>query len=149
MSLNIILNNLLLYCCSLRLTMFILQGVVPIKETILVVEDDAIGAMDLNGILTSLGYSVLGPVSSGAKALDKIKDTTPDLVLMDITIKGDINGIETAKLIKDQIEVPVIFLTAHSDEKTVKQAEQVNPAGYIIKPFDGVKLRKTIESTLS
>lgn len=129
--------------------MFILQGVVPIKEIILVVEDDAIGAMDLNGILTSLGYSVLGPVSSGAKALDKIKDTTPDLVLMDITIKGDINGIETAKLIKDQIEVPVIFLTAHSDEKTVKQAEQVNPAGYIIKPFDGVKLRKTIESTLS
>lgn len=129
--------------------MFILQGVVPIKEIILVVEDDAIGAMDLNGILTSLGYSVLGPVSSGAKALDKIKDTTPDLVLMDITIKGDINGIETAKLIKNQIEVPVIFLTAHSDEKTVKQAEQVNPAGYIIKPFDGVKLRKTIESTLS
>ena len=126
-----------------------LLGVVPIKETILVVEDDAIGAMDLNGILTSLGYKVLGPVSSGSKALDKIKDTTPDLVLMDITIKGDINGIETAKLIKAQMEVPVIFLTAHSDEKTVKQAEKVNPAGYIIKPFDGVKLRKTIESTLS
>jgi PAS domain S-box-containing protein len=104
--------------------------------------------MDLTGILTAIGYEVLGPVSSGKAALETLTKSKPDLILMDITIKGEINGIETAQKIKESLDIPLIFLTAHSDEKTVQQAELVKPQGYIIKPFDGAELKKTIEIAL-
>lgn len=119
-----------------------------LKAVILVVEDDAIEAMDIKRTLSSFGYEVKGPVASGKSAMEKVSEFQPDLILMDISLKGDIDGIETAHKIRKNLNIPSIFLTAHSDELTVEKAKIAEPQGYLIKPFDDIELKHAIEIAL-
>src|ERR1035437_9908621 len=104
--------------------------------TILVVEDEKIVAMDIAGSLKSVGYKVAGIVASGKEAIDLVDQNPPDLILMDIRIKGDIDGIQTAEIIQSQHDIPIVYLTAFADENTLSRARITTPYGYIIKPFD-------------
>jgi PAS domain S-box-containing protein len=111
---------------------------------ILVVEDDSIEALDIKKTLESFGYSVPHVASKGEDAIRKAYEVMPDLVLMDIVLKGDLNGIEVAREIK-KLDIPIIFLTAHSEEGMVKKAMITGPYGYIIKPYSAIELKYGIE----
>ncbi len=111
---------------------------------ILLVEDESIEAMDIKRTLESFGYQVPYVASSGEKAIDKVLEIKPDLILMDIILKGAIDGIETISKIK-KLDIPVIYLTAHSEESTIERAKLTEPAGYIIKPYDSTELKYAIE----
>jgi CheY-like chemotaxis protein len=115
---------------------------------ILIVEDEAIVAMAIKKRLLSLGYVVSGVAASGNDAINKVEGTYPDLVLMDILLKDDMDGITAADIIQKRFAVPVVFLTAHSDANTLERAKQVDPYGYIIKPFTERDLNTTIEIAL-
>lgn len=115
---------------------------------ILIVEDETIVALDMKMRLQSLGYSVLGVVDTGDAAIKFLDSARPDLILMDIRIKGSSDGIETAQKIRERIEVPVIFVTAYTDEATLGRAKLVSPYGYIVKPFHERELRIGIELAL-
>ena len=112
---------------------------------ILIVEDEVIVAKDIELTLANLGYSVSGSVSSGKDAIDHVKNHRPDLVLMDIMLEGKLDGIETANIIHQQFSVPVIFLTAYSNENTLERAKTAKPYGYILKPFQETDLYTSIE----
>jgi PAS domain S-box-containing protein len=111
---------------------------------ILVVEDDSIEALDIKKTLESYGYSVPHVASRGEDAIRKAYEIMPDLVLMDIILKGNLNGIEVAREIK-KLDIPTIYLTAHSEEGMVKKAMLTGPYGYIIKPYSAVELKYGIE----
>ena len=115
---------------------------------ILVVEDESIVAMDIKHRLESMGYIVPAITSSGEEAVEKAAETNPDLVLMDIVLKGEIDGIDAAQQIKDNFDIPVVYLTAYSDERTLKRAKITGPFGYIIKPFEDRELHSAIEVAL-
>src|SRR5437870_2266745 len=115
------------------------------EKRILVVEDEAIVAMDINAILRRLGYVILDVLSTGEEAVRSVEEMRPDLVLMDIRLKGEIDGIEAARQIRERITVPIVFLTAHADVSTVERAKEVAPYGYLLKPFDERDLRRVIE----
>jgi len=115
---------------------------------ILIVEDEHIVAMGIKRMLKSLGYTLAGVASSGEDAIRKAEITFPDLVLMDIMLKGDMNGIEAAKEIKERLDVPVVYLTACSESKIVERAWKTGPLGYIVKPFDEKDLQKSIDVAL-
>jgi CheY-like chemotaxis protein/pSer/pThr/pTyr-binding forkhead associated (FHA) protein len=118
------------------------------KAQILVVEDDVVVVMELRDRLQSLGYAVPAVASSGKEAIEKATWTRPDLVLMDIKLKGEIDGVEAAEEICARFNIPVIYLTAYADERTLQRAKVTEPYGYIIKPFDERKLRIAIEIAL-
>jgi CheY-like chemotaxis protein len=118
------------------------------NSRILVVEDEAIVAMVIKRRLKDLGYIVSGIASTGKDAIIKVEGTFPDLVLMDIRLKGDMDGIEATKTIKDRFSLPVVYLTAHSDDVTFKKAKETDPDGYILKPFTEKDLSTTIEIAL-
>ena len=118
------------------------------KVKILVVEDESIVAKDIQNTLKKLGYEVTGVVSSGEKAIREVEENRPDLILMDIMLKGDQTGIEAAKSIKERFSVPVIFLTAYADDSTLNKAKITEPYGYIIKPFKERELQTTVEMAL-
>lgn len=115
------------------------------KLNIFIVEDESIVAKDIQNNLIKLGYNVLGIANNGNDAIEQIKDLSPDVVLMDIMIKGDLTGIEVAEQIKKFVNVPVIFLTAYADESTLSRAKVTEPYGYILKPFKEIDLHSTIE----
>jgi PAS domain S-box-containing protein len=115
---------------------------------ILIVEDERITAEDLRDILTGLDYSVVASVSNGADAIALAEETQPDLALMDIQIKGVMDGAETARVLRERFNIPVIYLTAHADSFTVSRAKFAEPLGYIIKPFQEGELRASIEVAL-
>ena len=115
---------------------------------ILIVEDENIVALDMKMRLESLGYRVMGVVDSGAAALEFLSTSTPDLVLMDIKLKGNVDGIETARLARERLDVPIIFVTAFTDEQTLDRAKLASPYGYIVKPFHERELRIAIELAL-
>ncbi|MCK5341176.1 MAG: response regulator, partial [Desulfobulbaceae bacterium] len=117
------------------------------KERILIVEDELIVAKDIENCLTKLGYSMAGIVASGEEAVRKVDELRPDLILMDIILKGEMNGIEAAEEI-NTLNIPVVYLTAHADTDTLDRAKTTAPYGYIIKPFDERMLQSTIEITL-
>src|SRR5437868_123531 len=102
---------------------------------ILIVEDEQITAEDLRDILGEFGYTVTGVVSDGAAAIECAEGELPDLALMDIRIKGDMDGTETALILRERFNVPVVYLTAHADALTIERAKAANPLGYITKPF--------------
>lgn len=112
---------------------------------ILIVDDEFVVGLDLKERLESIGYTVIGISSSGKDAISLCKKYNPDLVLMDIVIKGDIDGIDTAKMIKDQFNIPVIYLTAYADNRTIKDAMVTEPYGYLIKPVQERELKSAIE----
>lgn len=117
------------------------------QATILVVEDEFITGADLQSKLKKMGFKVPVVVDTGQKAIDAAAEIKPDLALMDITLKGDMTGIEAAEVIGRQ-GIPVIFLTAHSDENTVDKAVKSVPFGYLIKPLDERALKTTIQMAL-
>jgi len=117
-------------------------------EKILLVEDDDIIARVEDWRLKNLGYTVCGRATNGAEAMELVADKKPDIVLMDINIKGEIDGIETTKRIKKIFNVPVIYVTSHSDGVTLQRAKETKPDGFIIKPFDDNDLRVAIELAL-
>lgn len=127
-----------------------MSGDQPRSDTkILVVEDEAIVARDLTLRLESLGYEVTGTAASGAEALVLAQSTRPDLVFMDITIQGPIDGVETAHRLISRMDVPIVFLTAHTDTGTIQRAKRARCYGYLIKPFEERELISTIEMAVS
>jgi PAS domain S-box-containing protein len=118
------------------------------KKNILIVEDEGIIALDLHARLLTLGYNVTDMVSTGKEVLAVLKTKTPDLILQDIMLKGNLDGIEIASKIKLEYDIPVIFLTAYADEKTLERAKLAEPYGYILKPFEERELRSAIEVAL-
>lgn len=113
-------------------------------KAILLVEDDDIIAKVADWRLKNLGYKVCGRATTGAEAMELVVKNKPDLVLMDINIKGEIDGIETAKMIKKGFNIPVIYVTSHSDGPTLERARETKPDGFIVKPFDDNDLRVAI-----
>jgi two-component system response regulator LytT len=118
------------------------------KTKILIVEDEAIVAKDISVCLEKIGYEVLASFSKGEKALTYLEENTPDLVLMDIMLAGNISGIDASARIKKDYDIPVVFLTAYADEKTIERAKITEPYGYVIKPFKEIDLRTSIEMAL-
>lgn len=115
---------------------------------ILVVEDEAIVRKDIERTLDKLGHTVVGAVAEGRMAIDMAEAERPDLVLMDIMLKGDMSGIEAAMIIRAQLGLPVIFLTAYSDDATLSRARVAEPYGYIVKPFKSIDVQTAIEMAL-
>lgn len=115
------------------------------KLNIFIVEDESIVAKDIQNSLNKLGYNVIGSANNGKDAIEKITELMPDLVLMDIMIKGPLNGIEVSEKIKEHMNIPIIFLTAYADEGTLSRAKITEPYGYILKPFKEIDLHSTIE----
>ena len=115
---------------------------------ILVVEDDGIVAMGLQARLHSLGYQTPAVVPFGEEAVQKAGELQPDLVLMDIKLKGSMDGIEAAQRIREKQNIPVIYMTAYADDKTLERAKVTEPYGYILKPFEERELHSTIEMAL-
>jgi PAS domain S-box-containing protein len=120
------------------------------KHTIkvMVVEDESIVAKDIQNRLKRLGYNVVDVVSSGEEAIRKVAETQPDLVLMDIVLKGDIDGIEAAKQINTLFNIPIVYLTAYADDSTIQRAKITEPFGYILKPFQVKELHSAIQIAL-
>ena len=115
---------------------------------ILVVEDESIVAKDIQICLKKLGYEVVGIVASGEDAVEKAKEMEPDLIMMDIMLKGEMSGIDAASIIRKTQDIPVIFLTAYTDRDTVDRAKESEPFGYIIKPFKEIDIQTAIEIAL-
>jgi PAS domain S-box-containing protein len=115
---------------------------------ILVVEDEVIVANDIKDTLISFGYTVAGMVKSGEAALEKVAETHPDLVLMDIHLAGTIDGIDAAEQIHGKYGIPVIFLTAYADNVLLDRAKVAQPYGYIVKPYEERGLHSAIEMAL-
>ncbi|HEY9623156.1 MAG TPA: ATP-binding protein [Crinalium sp.] len=128
------------------------SSVIELEETdlpqILIVEDEGLIADNLQEVLEFLNYSVPAIASSGEQALRHVAELRPDLVLMDIRIKGDMDGIQAAELIWQQFQIPVIYVTGHSDKSTVQRARLTAPFGYLLKPIKERELYVAIESAL-
>lgn len=115
---------------------------------ILVVEDVNNVATVLKARLESYGYEICDVVNTGQKAIDSTLRYKPDLILMDIMLEGEMNGIEAAARIQKQTNVPIIYLSCLSDQKVMDRAIETNPYGYIVKPYDSAELRFSIENAL-
>ena len=118
------------------------------KVKIMVVEDESIVVMEIRDRLSSMGYIVSSTASSGEEAVERAGATQPNLILMDIMLNGDMDGVEAAKQIRQLHKIPVIYLTALADEDTMHRAEETSPYGYLIKPLEEEELRSTIEKAL-
>lgn len=118
------------------------------KAQILIVEDEIIVAMSIKKKLQNWGYTVSGLVDSWEDAAEILEKKPPDLVLLDIFIKGNIDGIELGRQIVDVMKIPVIFITAHSNKTTLERADQISHSGYIVKPYNDDELKETIEKAL-
>lgn len=120
----------------------------PATPKILIVEDEGLIANDIADRLQKVGYQVAGIAESGKETLQKIAVLRPDLILMDIRIKGDLDGVETAARVREQFDLPVIFLTAYSDRQTLDRAKVTGPFGYLTKPVQQSSLQTSIEIAL-
>jgi len=118
------------------------------KAHILIVEDESIIALDIKSTLENLGYAVMGIVASGAEAIRIAGEGHPNLVLMDIRLKGGMDGVQAAEQIRADFDVPVVYLTAHADDTTLQRAKVSQAFGYILKPFEDRELHTTIEIAL-
>ncbi len=118
------------------------------KTRILVVEDEILVARDLQSSLELLGYDVPEIAITGAEALEKIAATQPDVVLMDIHLKGDMDGVEAAGIVREQYDIALIYLTAYADDNTLQHAKLTQPYGYLLKPYQETELKTTIEVAL-
>jgi CheY-like chemotaxis protein len=105
------------------------------QVTILIVEDENIVALDIQSRVASLGYTVVAMARSGEQAIEKVAETHPDLVLMDIRLKGALDGVQAAEHIRARFDIPVVYVTAYADEETLQWAKVTEPYGYILKPF--------------
>ncbi|OHD64137.1 MAG: hypothetical protein A2176_00660 [Spirochaetes bacterium RBG_13_51_14] len=105
------------------------------KDRIMLVEDELITALDIQRMLEKVGYRVSATIASGEEAVLKAKEIKPDLIIMDIFLSDDMDGIEASDLIIKQNDIPVIFLTANADSSTIKRADRIKHYGYLIKPI--------------
>lgn len=118
------------------------------NASILIVEDNNIVMLELRSRLEETGYNVVGYAPSGFEAVKKAEEFHPDLIMMDIRLKGEMDGIDAAARIKNELDIPVIYLTAHTDDDTLQRAKFTEPYGYVIKPFEERELFSTIEMAL-
>jgi len=118
------------------------------KNKILIVEDEALIAKDIEKILLDLGYSVCVILTMGSRVVSKIVGENPDLVLLDIMFHNQVRGIDIARKVRAKLDVPIVYLTAHSERDIVKKAKITEPFGYIIKPFENQELYTIIEIVL-
>jgi len=119
------------------------------KKKILIAEDENIIAMDIQYILQNLGYKVSDIVSTGEESIDRASKKQPDLILMDIKLKGDIDGVSAAEQIFSRFNIPVVYLTACGDEKTMNRVRNSGHFGFISKPFEERELQAVIKNTLA
>jgi CheY-like chemotaxis protein len=115
---------------------------------ILIVEDQSIVALDLRDRLTRLGYDVPAAIACGEDVAAKTAEIQPDLILMDIVLKGQIDGIAAVGTLPQNSSPPVIFITSHSDDRTVQRAISAGPYGYVLKPFEEASLQAEVEKLL-
>ena len=115
---------------------------------VVIVEDEPLIAEDLRFLLNSINYTVIGVAQSSLKAMDIIRTRKPDIVLLDISIKGDKDGVDIAHMLNEQYKIPFIYLTSYADQETIDRAKLTMPYGYIIKPFDERDLLSSIEMAL-
>ncbi len=118
------------------------------KAKILIVEDEPLIALELKEKLKDLGYQVVSSVSTAEKAIIKAETSQPDIVLMDIRLKGKMNGIEAADIIRSRFKIPVVFATSHTEEKYLEKAKLTRPYGDLIKPVQERDLRITLDMAL-
>lgn len=121
----------------------------PENERILIVEDEMLVAQILQANLSKMGFTVLDIVTSGEEAIEKGLSCRPDLILMDIQLQGEIDGVEAARQLKSEINTAIVYLTAYSDQATLDRAKVTDPHGYLIKPFRSSELKTTIEMALN
>jgi two-component system, response regulator PdtaR len=115
---------------------------------IMIVEDEWTVAEDIKISLQNLGYTISSVTSSGKEAIQKAEEDRPDLVLMDIVLQGEMDGIEAANQIRSRFNIPIVYLTAYADEKILERAKITEPFGYIVKPFINEDLKIAIEIAL-
>jgi len=118
------------------------------KTKILIVEDEAVIAQDIKITLEDLGYTVCAIAVSAKKAVERAGRESPDLILMDIVLRGKTDGIEAADKIRSRYNIPVVYLTSYTDDKLLERAKITEPFGYIIKPYDEKELHSNIEMAL-
>jgi hypothetical protein len=114
-------------------------------KRLMVVDDEAIITMQLGMRLRAMGYDVVGTASSAEASVRMARDFSPDLILMDIVMPGDLDGINAAEIIKEEMDIPIIFLTAYTDDEYIKRAKSVEPFGYIVKPYSDSEVKANIE----
>jgi CheY-like chemotaxis protein len=113
-----------------------------------IVEDEAITSLYIKSMLEKHNYQVTGTVATGADAVNNITENTPDLVLMDILLDGDLDGIDAARQILEHCDVPIIYLTANADPTTIKRANDTHHYGYLLKPIDHIQLDSIISTAI-
>lgn len=118
------------------------------QVVVLVVEDENVVAMDIKGRLEKMGYEVPETANTCKEAIQKVLEVKPDIILMDIVLKGDADGIETAARINDLFDIPIIFITAYSNDEIIQRAKKTVPYGYLTKPFEDRELNSMIEISL-
>ena len=116
-----------------------------LKIKILIVEDEIITAKDLKQRLENMNHSVVGIVGNGEDAIQKAGETSPDIILMDIVLKGNMDGIETAQKIMNIYNIPIIYLTSYYDDEILEKASETKPSGYITKPYEDLGLNTAIK----
>lgn len=114
----------------------------------MLVEDELITALDIQRMLEKVGYSVSATISSGEEAVERVHQINPDLIIMDIFLSNDMDGIEATALIERQVDIPVIFLTANADTTTIKRADKLKHYGYLLKPIKQGDLDSIISTAL-
>lgn len=115
---------------------------------ILIVEDQPIVAKNLQTKLIALGYDVLGWFTSGEGALAYVTAVRPDIILMDISLVGQMDGLQAARELYEKFDLPVVYLTSHMDDATIERAKATHPFGYLLKPFEDLTLHHTIQNAL-
>ncbi len=118
------------------------------KTRLLIVDDEAVITMQLEGYVTSMGYEVVGTASSGEEAIAMARDLRPDLILSDVVMPGKFDGIEAAVIIKSELDIPVVFLSAYTEERLLERAKDVEPLAYIVKPFTEQSIKASLEIAL-
>ena len=114
----------------------------------MIAEDEKIIALDLSITLQRLGYNVVGIAATGNEIFDLIEKFNPDLIMMDILLEGEMSGIDAADIISQKYELPVVYLTALTDDETLQKAKRTNPFGYVLKPYDEKTLHSSVEMAL-
>jgi CheY-like chemotaxis protein len=118
------------------------------KPQILIVEDEVITAMEIRSRLEDAGYAVIAIISSAEEAIASLSSNRPDLVLMDVHLRGNMDGIQAAEIIRRQYDIAVVYLTAYTDGQTLLRAKATQPYGYIFKPFEERDIYTTVEMAL-
>lgn len=118
------------------------------RAKLVIVEDEGIVGLNIQRRLEGLGYNVVANVASGEEAITVVAETQPNLVLMDIKLEGNVDGIEAAAQIRERFQIPVVYITAYTNEETLNRAKLTEPYGYILKPFEARDLATTIEVAL-